>query len=65
MPLFEYQCSTCGHEFEEIVTAGSTPTCPRCESENLRKKFSAFAMGRGGTTRSSAAPSAPVSFGGG
>lgn len=65
MPLFEYMCSKCGHEFEEIVNAGSVPRCPQCESAELRKKFSGFAVGKGGGAKTSAASSAPASFGGG
>jgi len=48
MPLFEFICSSCGEEFEEIVASGSHPRCPYCGSEELQKKWSAFAVGAGG-----------------
>ena len=48
MPLFEYQCKTCGHRFEALVIGSRQPTCPRCESTELEKQCSTF--GLGGTT---------------
>ena len=32
MPLYEYECGTCGHRFEKIekVTAPSRRKCPKC-----------------------------------
>jgi putative FmdB family regulatory protein len=46
MPLYEYQCNTCGEEFEKMVRfseAELTPACPACQGEDTRKKISAFA----------------------
>jgi len=43
MPLYEYQCSSCGEEFEQIVSfskADLMPACPICRSEDTRKKIS-------------------------
>ncbi len=42
MPIFEYRCSKCGHEFETLVTGASKPECPKCGAEKLEKKFSVF-----------------------
>ena len=36
MPLYEYQCETCGEEFEQIVSfskADLLPPCPHCKGE--------------------------------
>jgi len=66
MPLFEYQCKTCGHRFEALVAGSRTPACPRCRSEELEKQHSTFgcgATGRGYGTSSNAGPS--CSTGGG
>ena len=41
MPLYDYQCQTCGHHFETLVRAGSTPVCPQCNSGSLEKQLSA------------------------
>jgi putative FmdB family regulatory protein len=44
MPIFEYQCASCGKEFETLVRASSPPpACPDCDGTELRKKLSAFA----------------------
>ena len=43
MPLFEYACQACDHEFETLVRNGQAPTCPSCESPRLRKRQSTFA----------------------
>ena len=41
MPIFEYRCSTCGHQFEQLVLQSSPPpNCPSCRSEDLEKMIS-------------------------
>lgn len=43
MPIYEYRCLSCGHEFEELVRLGETPPCPACgkeEHERLRSMCS-------------------------
>jgi putative FmdB family regulatory protein len=63
MPLFEYRCRECGTEFEEIVSTDSIPRCPCCETTDLEKLHSAFAVGRGGASARSSSPSIPVGGG--
>jgi len=66
MPLFEYQCRTCGHRFEALVVGGRTPACPRCASEELEKQHSTFGFGgagRAGAGRESSGPSCSVGGG--
>lgn len=43
MPIYEYQCTECEHEFETIQKISEDPltTCPKCGKETLRKKISA------------------------
>jgi putative FmdB family regulatory protein len=43
MPIYEYRCQSCGHEFETIQKIADAPltTCPACAQETLRKKVSA------------------------
>ena len=55
MPLFEYQCRTCGHRFEALVVGSRTPACPRCASEDLEKQYSTFGCGGPGRGASAAA----------
>jgi putative FmdB family regulatory protein len=43
MPIYEYGCNKCGHEFETLVRSGSVPDCPRCHSTALEKRLSVFA----------------------
>ena len=43
MPIYEYQCTNCGHEFETLQKISEDPLkeCPECETASLRKKVSA------------------------
>lgn len=40
MPIYEYECRGCGHEFEQLVRSGDTPACPSCRSQDLRRLLS-------------------------
>jgi putative FmdB family regulatory protein len=48
MPIYEYACRKCGHEFETLVRSGSVPDCPSCRSTDLEKKLSVFATAASG-----------------
>jgi putative FmdB family regulatory protein len=42
MPIFDYQCGSCGNTFELLLLKNSpTPACPSCASEDLTKLLSA------------------------
>lgn len=43
MPLFEYQCAACGHEFEEIRPASEETliACAKCGKSKVRRMLSA------------------------
>lgn len=43
MPIYEYRCDNCQHEFETIqkVSEALLKTCPACQQDALRKKVSA------------------------
>ncbi|MDD2881090.1 MAG: zinc ribbon domain-containing protein [Rhodoferax sp.] len=57
MPIYEYACKDCGHEFEALVRSSTVPECPGCHSQKLDKLLSVF-----GTTASMpAAVSMPAS----
>ena len=30
MPIYEYECRGCGHQFEQLIRTGDTPACPSC-----------------------------------
>jgi putative FmdB family regulatory protein len=38
--MFDYHCEACGHDFEILVRASDTPTCPACQSTALVKCLS-------------------------
>jgi len=40
MPLYEYQCEQCTHQFEKLVHNGETVACPECRSERLERLLS-------------------------
>ena len=40
MPIFEYECRACGHQFERLVRTGDVPACPSCSSADLEKLLS-------------------------
>ena len=44
MPIFDFECRQCGHEFEALVRTGDVPACPRCKSEDLKRLLSSFAV---------------------
>lgn len=53
MPIYEYECKACGHQFEFLLlpTAKTTPTCPECQSQDLEKLMSGFALATADLTK--------------
>lgn len=43
MPIFEYECRDCHHQFETLVRSTTVPECPSCHSQALDKQLSVFA----------------------
>src|SRR5437870_9349458 len=45
MPLYEYKCLACGHQFELLILRASQPVaCPACATESVEKQISLFAV---------------------
>lgn len=45
MPIFEYACDKCSHEFEELTFNRSAKVnCPECGSKRTKKLMSGFAV---------------------
>ena len=45
MPLYEYKCTGCGHEFEVLILKASQPVaCPSCASASVERLLSMFAV---------------------
>ncbi len=50
MPIYEYACQACAHEFETLVLGGDKPSCPSCKSQDLERLLSLPAV-QSSTTR--------------
>ena len=51
MPIYEYKCESCGHEYEQLrrmSDADLNLECPDCRSEHVRRLLSSFAAHGGG-----------------
>ena len=45
MPIFEYRCDGCGHEFEELESIANRDKrreCPACGAARITRKISTF-----------------------
>ena len=45
MPIYEYQCKSCGEKFEahrKIMDSDSELKCPKCGKKQPRRVFSTF-----------------------
>lgn len=58
MPIFEYICQECSHEFEALVFGKDKAACPKCQSKKLEPQLSVFAVSAksGGAPAMSAGP---------
>jgi putative FmdB family regulatory protein len=43
MPLYEYACKACSHQFEALIRGAETPECPSCHGRELERRLSVFA----------------------
>lgn len=58
MPIFEYRCRACAHQFEALTLPSkesAPPACPSCHSLDLEKLLSSFAVDSDGTRQSARA----------
>ncbi|MBC7386709.1 MAG: zinc ribbon domain-containing protein [Cryobacterium sp.] len=56
MPLFDYLCRKCGHQYEEITAKGedsSLFTCPKCGEAGPERQIVRFRVGGRGDLRES------------
>lgn len=46
MPIYEYACKACGHEFEFLLlpSVKAEAACPECQSQDLERLLSGFAV---------------------
>ena len=55
MPIFEYICQQCHHQFEALVYGQQKAECPKCHGPRLDPQLSVFAV-----SAKSSSSSAPV-----
>jgi len=56
MPIFEYICQECDHEFEVLVFGRDKAECPKCHGRKLAPQLSVFAV----SAKSGSTSSAPL-----
>ncbi len=49
MPIYEYFCEKCHHEFEELVFGDDAPSCPQCSAGDAQKLMSRPCLHSGDT----------------
>jgi putative FmdB family regulatory protein len=67
MPLYEFQCTDCKDDFEELVRSSAAVAevkCPKCGGQHVRRKVSLFASKGGGSPSLAVAPASSCSTGG-
>ncbi len=63
MPIFEYVCKECHHQFEALVFGKDKAVCPKCQSKKLEPQLSVFAVSAKGGSAPSASASPCASCG--
>ena len=58
MPIFEYICQQCRHQFEALVYGSERAECPKCHSAKLEPQLSVFAVSAKSSSQS-ASPASP------
>jgi putative FmdB family regulatory protein len=54
MPIFEYVCQKCHHQFEALVYGKQKAECPKCHATKLDPQLSVFAVSAKGPAGRSA-----------
>jgi putative FmdB family regulatory protein len=61
MPVYEYDCETCGDRFDKLVFSPARDLlirCPHCGSDQVSKRLSLIAGSSGGSRESGATSAA-------
>jgi putative FmdB family regulatory protein len=40
MPIYEYSCKSCGHQFETLIRGKEEAVCPNCSGKDLERLMS-------------------------
>ncbi|PIX75902.1 MAG: hypothetical protein COZ38_03165 [Rhodocyclales bacterium CG_4_10_14_3_um_filter_68_10] len=65
MPIYEFRCPRCGHQFEDLVFRQSEIqelSCPRCGNQDVSQLLSTFSSSKGQASSSGSKGCAPGSF---
>jgi putative FmdB family regulatory protein len=55
MPLYDFHCRACGHDFEALVRPGDeAPVCPACKGGDIERLLSTFAVSYAEKTQAAA-----------
>ncbi|NOY68391.1 MAG: zinc ribbon domain-containing protein [Deltaproteobacteria bacterium] len=62
MPIYEYECTKCGHKFEELIFSRTDvkPECPKCGAKHTKRLISASSFSTSGLSSGSTACSSPA-----
>jgi putative FmdB family regulatory protein len=60
MPIFEYICQKCNHQFEVLIYGNEKAKCPKCQATRLAPQLSVFAVStKSLSSSSSSRPAGP------
>jgi putative FmdB family regulatory protein len=54
LPIFDFECRSCGREFEALVLHNTVAECPACHGRDLERRFSSFAVSSSEKTQAAA-----------
>ena len=54
MPIYDYRCRQCGHEFELVVLKSTVVACPTCRAGDPEQLLSGFAVSSDGIRQANA-----------
>ncbi len=52
MPIYEYICQKCNHQFEALLYGKEKAECPKCHATKLAPQLSVFAVSVGSSKNS-------------
>ncbi len=58
MPIYEFICKNCKHEFEALVYGNEKAECPKCHGKKLEPRLSLFAVSAKGSSTKTGSPEA-------
>jgi putative FmdB family regulatory protein len=59
MPIYEFRCEECGHQFSLLLPMSQSAAehvCPRCSAPGARRQISSFAAVSSGGSRADCGP---------